>query len=169
MANHKKEDADMNDAPLRQMAKREGGLNKDGGISKNWAKAKLKNPRIGQATKKRLMYFLNTRPWRERKENPVRPSKHERLNLAGRLYKRFRGGEPKFIDEYDMDFPDVVMEIGRCDGILYTTVRDGKKEQYIHEFTGKSCPILASSWDGKQIILVGGHYDFTAEGIKDRK
>lgn len=100
---------------------------------------------------------------------PVKPSKLEKVRRAMRLFQRFRGTDPKFVDEYRVEQPDVLMEIGRCDGVLYTTYRDGVKEQYIHEFTGKSCPVLAASWDGKQIVLLGGNYNFTAEGIKDIK
>ncbi len=103
-----------------------------------------------------------------RKKNPVPPSRLERVRRAIKLFMRFRGDEPKYVDEYKVDFPDVAMEIGMCDGIMYTTIRDGKKEHYIHEFTGKSRPILAASWDGTQVILLGGNYSFTSEGIKDR-
>jgi hypothetical protein len=61
------------------------------------------------------------------------------------------------------------MLIGTCDGVLYTTSRSGKTEKYIHKFSGISRPLLASSWDGKQLYLLGGAYNFTDEGIVDRK
>jgi len=101
------------------------------------------------------------------KKNPVPRSRHAKVKKAIDLYQRFRGTDPEFVDEYVLPSVDVAMQIGRCDGILYTTIRDGKKESYIHEFTGASCPILAASWDGKQIILIDGKYNFTEEGIKD--
>ena len=102
-----------------------------------------------------------------RLKNPVPRSQHAKVKKAIDLYQRFRGTEPEFIDECDINAVDVAMQIGLCDGILYTTVRDGKKESYIHEFTGASRPILAASWDGKQVLLIGGKYSFTEEGIKD--
>lgn len=103
-----------------------------------------------------------------RKKNPS-ASKRKKVNKAVSLYKRFREEEPEFIDEITMNNPDVGMVIGTCDGVLYTTRRGGKKEMYKHEFNGKSCPLLCSSWDGKQIFLVDGHYDFTEDGIIDKK
>jgi len=94
-------------------------------------------------------------------------NKYRKIKKAIQLFKRFRGNEPEFIDQYDVEKVDVAMLIGQCDGVMYTTVRDGKKESYIHEFTGKSKPMLAASWNGEQIVFIGGNYSFTEEGIKD--
>lgn len=85
------------------------------------------------------------------------------------LYRRFSGHEPEYITARTLPTTDVAMLIGKCDGVLYTTVRDGRTEHYIHEFSGKSRPLLVSSWDGKQLYLLGGAYNFTADGIVDRK
>ena len=61
------------------------------------------------------------------------------------------------------------MLVGELDAVLYTTRRDGRLERYIHEFAKKSRPLLAASHDGKQLVLLGGAYDFTEAGIVDRK
>jgi hypothetical protein len=63
--------------------------------------------------------------------------------------------------------PEVVAQIGACTAICYSTVRDGKREQYIHEFAAKDRPKLCVSPDGRQILLIGGDYDFTERGIVD--
>ena len=63
--------------------------------------------------------------------------------------------------------PKVAAVIGECDGVLYTTVRDGVKERYIHEFRKGDKPLLCVSPDGRQILLVGGAYRFTEAGIVD--
>jgi len=102
-----------------------------------------------------------------RRRNPIN-DKATKIRRAVSLYRRFREEEPKFIDEHSIEWPNVGLVIGKCDGVLYNTVRAGKKEYYKHEFTGKSCPTLCSSFDGKQIFLVGGNYDFTEDGITDR-
>lgn len=60
-----------------------------------------------------------------------------------------------------------MMLIGTLDTVEYTTRRGGKVEYYRHEFEGKSKPMLCSAWDGSQIFVVGGRYDFTEVGIKD--
>lgn len=99
----------------------------------------------------------------------MREATKRKVAKAINLFHRFRGDDPEYIDRVTLPTTDVAMLIGKCDGVLYTTVRDGKTERYIHKFTGKSRPLLVSSWDGKQLYLLGGAYDFTAEGIKDRK
>lgn len=93
----------------------------------------------------------------------------QRIRKGISLFKRFRGEDPEFIDTHKLPVTDVAMLIGFCDGVLYTTSRDGRKERYVHKFSGKSRPLLAASWDGKQLYLLGGAYNFTEEGIVDRK
>ena len=61
------------------------------------------------------------------------------------------------------------MEIGRLDGVLYTTTHRNKKASYIHKFTGRSRPTLVASADGKRLFILGGGYNFTKDGIVDRK
>lgn len=58
--------------------------------------------------------------------------------------------------------------IGELDGVLYTTIRDGKTEKYIHRFGKKSRPLLTARADGKQLGIVGGRFQMTEAGIEDR-
>ena len=76
--------------------------------------------------------------------------------------------EPEFIETHKVSLPDVALLVGHLDGVMYTTVRDGKKEKYIHRFKLKSRPLLITSHDGTQLIILGGEYDFTELGIVDR-
>jgi hypothetical protein len=64
--------------------------------------------------------------------------------------------------------PKTGLVIGELDGVLYTTVRDGKKEKYIHKFKARSRPLLISSSDGESLHIIGGKYAFTESGINDR-
>ncbi len=64
--------------------------------------------------------------------------------------------------------PKTGLVIGELDGVLYSTVRDGKKEKYIHEFKRKSRPLLIASSDGDSLHIVGGQYEFTNAGIEDK-
>lgn len=57
--------------------------------------------------------------------------------------------------------------IGKMLGVMYSTTRDGVRENYCHEFAKKSQPLLIASHDGKQIGIVGGRYQFTDAGIED--
>ncbi|MFI4940979.1 MAG: hypothetical protein ACHP7O_11650, partial [Burkholderiales bacterium] len=107
---------------------------------------------------------------RIRKVNPV-PASHivKQRDAAARLYKKFTGHEA--LDEIIVDkpvLPDVMLIVGDIDGILYTTVRDGKTEKYIHQFKKTSRPLFCVSPDGKLIFILGGSYDFTERGIVDR-
>lgn len=104
------------------------------------------------------------------KKNPAkRQAIHDKVSRAIRLFKKFRGEEPEYLDKIKIPVYNVGLLIGDCDGILYTTIRDGKKEEYIHKFSVKARPLLCSTHDGKHIFLVGGSYNFTADGIVDRK
>jgi hypothetical protein len=63
----------------------------------------------------------------------------------------------------------MALAIGEVLGIIYRTKRDGVMENYIHRFAKVSRPLLASTHDGKQLLLIGGSYNFTERGIVDKK
>lgn len=93
----------------------------------------------------------------------------DEVGRAVRLYERFTGHDAEELGVFNIpDLPATATVIGECDGVLYTTVRDGKTEQYIHEFRAKDKPLLCVSPDGRQLILVGGRYVFTEKGIVDK-
>lgn len=117
-----------------------------------------------------LLAGVNTAPVKKpvRKRNPVAaPTREQKVQGAMRLFERFRLQEPQYVDEVAAPVCDVAMVIGHCDAVQYSTVRDGKKEYYQHDFSKKSRPILAASWDGKQLFILGGRYNFTQDGITD--
>jgi hypothetical protein len=89
---------------------------------------------------------------------------------ALRLYEDFTGHAGEVITKIDKpSLPDAVAVIGRVDGIMYTAVRDGITEKYVHEFASNSRPLFCVSPDGKQLIMLGGAYDFTERGIVDSR
>lgn len=96
-------------------------------------------------------------------------AKRDKVRHAVDLYEKFSGHEPEYLDTHEMRDYDVGVHIGQLSGVMYETVRDGKREKYFHRFNEKSRPELASSWNGEQLMIVGGEYDFTDEGIKDRR
>ena len=88
---------------------------------------------------------------------------------AADLYERFTGHDPVSLGKVTVpDIPKSLACIGVCDGILYSTVRDGRLEKYIHKFKASDAPLFCVSPDGTQIVFVGGEYDFTERGIVDR-
>lgn len=103
-----------------------------------------------------------------RKSNPVKQSLHSQMKEAMERYKGFTGMDPDRYDEYAVEHPEVGFCIGTLDGVLYTTVRDGEVESYVHHFKQKSRPLLCSSHDGKSLVILGGEYRFTDRGIMDK-
>ncbi len=111
----------------------------------------------------------------KRAPNPVPPSSRvtERQQIqieeAAQLYADFSGHKPEIVGTLDKPvIPDVLIGIGEIDGVMYSTVRDGILERYIHEFKSKSRPLFAVSHDGKQLFMLGGAYTFTERGIVDK-
>ena len=93
----------------------------------------------------------------------------QQLRAAARLYEDFTGHSAEIVAKVKKPvYPDAVLLIGECDGILYTTVRDGKKEAYIHKFKVSSRPLFCVSPDGKTLYLLGGAFSFTERGIVDK-
>ena len=99
--------------------------------------------------------------------NPVPPTRGQ-VNDAKNLFRDFRGDDPAGMRKVQLRNPKTGLVIGELDGVLYTTVRDGKREKYIHEFKTKSRPLLVSSSDGESLHIIGGKYAFTESGINDR-
>lgn len=105
----------------------------------------------------------------KRGKNPVPPSKKVQIRDASELYENFTGHKAKILANIKKpDIPDVLVGVGEVDGILYTTVRDGVTEKYIHEFHKDAKPAFCVAPDGSQIFFIGGEYDFTERGIIDR-
>jgi len=91
------------------------------------------------------------------------------LRQAAHLYTQFTGHKDVDISKVKvLDMPSVLTEIGVVDGILYTTVRDGQTERYIHRFKASSKPVFAVSPDGLQLFLLGGRFKFGSRGIVDK-
>ncbi|MGH8744733.1 MAG: hypothetical protein ACREUY_10695 [Burkholderiales bacterium] len=92
------------------------------------------------------------------------------IQRAATLYESFTGEAPESVQVAPKPkWPEVMVSIGTCDGIMYTTRQDGKLVRYIHEFAGKARPTFAVSPDGKQLFLLGGAYNFTERGIVDAR
>ena len=103
------------------------------------------------------------------KKNPVPPSRTVQVREAVALYENFTGHEAEEIARLDKPvIPDVLMVIGELEGIMYSTVRDGEREKYMHQFKVSSRPLLCASPDGTQLFMLGGAYDFTERGIVDQ-
>jgi hypothetical protein len=78
-------------------------------------------------------------------------------------------GEVQEITQRKTDKVQMVVGVVEC--IEYTLLDSkGKRikgQSFRHTFTGKSCPFLTCSHDGKQLYFVGGSYRFKTDGIND--
>lgn len=101
------------------------------------------------------------------KENPS--SLQSDIQRGKSLMQRFSGHRAKRIVRVSQKPASPVrVEIGPVLGIIYSTRRDGRKENYIHRFAAGSRPLLTATPDGKRLEMLGGAFDFTARGIVDR-
>lgn len=90
------------------------------------------------------------------------------MSKAAQLYEDFSGHEAEEIGTIDTGpAPRIAVVIGELEAVIYNTVRDGVHERYIHKFKAKARPMFATTPDGKQLLLLGGSYDFTERGIVD--
>jgi hypothetical protein len=101
------------------------------------------------------------------RKNPVPASKMLKVKEASALFEDFTGHEADHYTKRELNLPDVALQFGLCDGIMYETVRDNVVEHYIHKFKKSARPLIAASHDGKSLHLVGGNYRFTNRGIVD--
>jgi hypothetical protein len=104
-----------------------------------------------------------------RKKNPIQGG--ERLSMlreAAILFREFTGDEGELVARVkNVQWPKVAAVIGEMDGVLYSTVRDGQDEKYIHRFKKSARPLLCVSHDGSMLVIVLGKYRFTDRGIVD--
>lgn len=100
------------------------------------------------------------------KKNPVPLMEQVRTERARRAFERFTGSRAQYVDEVD-DVSNVAWKMGNVEFIGYSTVRDGVKERYVHDFK-KRRPTLAASHDGKSAHILGGGFEITERGFEDR-
>jgi hypothetical protein len=85
------------------------------------------------------------------------------------LREIFQGHVAEHYTPVKMPRVDVAMLIGEVEQIAYNTVRDGKKERYLHKFKASARPLLAASHDGKTLLIIEGDFEFTERGITDNE
>ncbi len=100
-------------------------------------------------------------------KNPVPLSSKAEIEQAAALYESFTGHDALNVVKISHEFPKTCLQVGLCDGILYSTTRDGVPEKYIHRFKKSARPIFGVSSDGTQLVLIGGKFQFTEAGITD--
>jgi hypothetical protein len=94
-------------------------------------------------------------------------SKRKAVQQACDLFVGFREKQPTKVKVVHVSIPSAVMVIGHVDAIDYTTTHGKKTVPYRHEFNDGSRPLLCASSDGKQLLLLGGRFEFEARGIVD--
>jgi hypothetical protein len=94
------------------------------------------------------------------------------LEGAADRFEDFTGHEAESVIKTHFTPPRRGLVVGQLDLIGYRVKRDGVNDdrmtRYAHTFRKKSRPLLAVSEDGKQLLIVGGRYEFTEAGIEDR-
>jgi len=96
--------------------------------------------------------------------------KHKQLQQAIALYESFREKRPRKLAELTARLPapgEIVVCMGHVEFIGYRTTHKSKIKLYKHDFAAGSRPLLCVSADGRQLLLLGGHYRWTERGIVD--
>lgn len=87
---------------------------------------------------------------------------------ATRRYEEFSGHRAGYGEKVNLPVPRAGLVVGDLDGVLYTTVRDGQEEKYVHKFRRKSKPLLVAGSDGRSLHVLGDRFEFTERGIVDK-
>lgn len=96
-------------------------------------------------------------------------SKQARVQQAVKLFEDFTGQVADTCEKINMPRVDVAVLVGEVEVIAYNTVRDGKKERYMHTFKASARPLLATAHDGKTLLILEGDFTFTERGITDHE
>lgn len=108
-----------------------------------------------------------------RRKNPDWPSEESQLQEAARRLEDFSGHPAqRVIKIRTHSNRRTALVVGELDVIGYRVKRDGVGNggvtPYEHTFRHGSRPLLCATSDGKQLLIVGGRYEFTEAGIEDR-
>jgi hypothetical protein len=90
------------------------------------------------------------------------------VQKAVTLFESFREARPRRVGVVKMNVPAAVAVMGYVEGIDYRTTHAGKVTLYHHDFEPGSRPLLAVSSNGRQLLLLGGRYEWTERGIVDK-
>ncbi|HYC63295.1 MAG TPA: hypothetical protein VEC14_01080 [Reyranellaceae bacterium] len=88
------------------------------------------------------------------------------VDKARSAFRSFSGAAPGAAMMIPAKMPSVVWLLGELDAVIYHTVRDGRREKYLHRFRQKARPALAVSFDGQQLVILGGGFQVTDRGIE---
>lgn len=89
--------------------------------------------------------------------------------IAERKLKHFTGKKTTKTKYLHTPNDSVVYELGKLKAVIYEAEIDGEVNNYIHEFGKTETPILAVSFDGKQLYILGGGYEVTNRGIENSR
>lgn len=92
----------------------------------------------------------------------------KKTQRAAKAFEDFTGHKASKLRSVRLPDENVAgWEMGPVVGIAYQAKRDGKTQQYFHEFKKEARPRLVSQDDGKQLYIEGGKYKVTDRGIED--
>jgi hypothetical protein len=110
---------------------------------------------------KRAKRRAHSRPRRiKTRRNP-----EEASEAALELFRAFHKRDPDDDELREVSLAGEVpaLEVGQLVAVIY---RLGVGEPFTHEFDASARPNLLVSYDGHQLFIVGGDYQFTARGIE---
>lgn len=89
------------------------------------------------------------------------------VEAARKLFRAFHEEEPGQVTTAQLRLPRAAAKIGELVAVIYQTHRQGKREKYIHRFRADARPTFLASGDGRQLLILAGHFHFNERGIVD--
>lgn len=86
---------------------------------------------------------------------------------ARQLWEQFREAPARSWKSLKIEWPKVLMVMGRVRLIAYDTTHGGRFTPYEHEFAPGSRPLLCAGKKRGQLFLIGHNFKVTGRGIVD--
>lgn len=85
-----------------------------------------------------------------------------------RALENFTGAPAEYLEAYYIDDAAAGWQLGELAQINYIATRDGQTFEFEHRFRERSRPLLVASADGDMLLILGGGFRVTDQGIVDR-
>lgn len=134
-----------------------------------------KLPKGAAAVELRNLGAVRTQKKKRAARNPsprevpkMTPRQERALRSALRKFREFTGHSADFVEQHFLpDDNGAAWALGRVSRIGYIADRGEGEAEYLHPFSERAGPLLASSSDGLTLYLLGGAFRVTDRGIED--
>lgn len=96
------------------------------------------------------------------------PNQTSPLKEAFKLQNEFSGSNSARIERVKIEnLPSALVALGPLTMLGYVCMENGKEKEYLHRFSKRSRPLLATGHDGKTLWILRGEFIVNQRGIVD--